>query len=357
MVEQAAAAVEVEPGGLVLLALPADADAEVEPPAGQHVERRRRLGQHDRAAQRGDQDVGAEADALGRAGDDATAWSAARASGRRVRSAARRPAPSPRARARPYASRCSPNTTWSDTTSRSTPQASRRRARSSSGCQPPRILGGEVGAVDIESWGWSGEGTLGLVSGSGGAGGPRTSRPGRSRVAMRQAAVVRRAGTRPGSGCRGRGRSGSLVVDEQVVGLAVDLARRGAGALVDDVAGLADEVEGLVVAGDELAIPPMATRPLPPALGVRGSTGPPPAPRAWRRRGRPVRRGRRHGGPHRRRRSRPGRGGPRWWRSRSSGATLRADGGRVRRPPSSSRVHGSSAPRGADEHEGVAQAP
>ena len=65
LVEQRAAAVEVETGGVVLLALPADADAEVEPSAREHVERRRRLRQHDRAPERGEQDVGAETDLVG----------------------------------------------------------------------------------------------------------------------------------------------------------------------------------------------------------------------------------------------------------------------------------------------------
>ena len=68
LVEHAAAAAEVEAGRLVLLALPADADAEIEPAARQHVERRRRLGQHHRSSQRRDQDVRAEPDARRHAG-------------------------------------------------------------------------------------------------------------------------------------------------------------------------------------------------------------------------------------------------------------------------------------------------
>ena len=63
LVEQAAPAVEVEPGRVVLLALPADADAEVESAAREHVERRRGLGEHDRPPQRGDEDVRAQPDA------------------------------------------------------------------------------------------------------------------------------------------------------------------------------------------------------------------------------------------------------------------------------------------------------
>ena len=66
--------VELEPGGLVLLALPADADAEVEAAAREHVEGRRRLGQHHRAPQRGDEDVGAEADARASCPRSPTAW-------------------------------------------------------------------------------------------------------------------------------------------------------------------------------------------------------------------------------------------------------------------------------------------
>ena len=52
-----------ETGGVVLLALPADADAEVEAAARQHVERGGRLRQHRGPPQRGDEDVGAEPDA------------------------------------------------------------------------------------------------------------------------------------------------------------------------------------------------------------------------------------------------------------------------------------------------------
>ena len=65
VVEQAAAGAEVEPGRLVLLALPADADAEVDAAAREDVERGELLGQHRRPAQRGEQDVGAEPDPVG----------------------------------------------------------------------------------------------------------------------------------------------------------------------------------------------------------------------------------------------------------------------------------------------------
>jgi len=61
VVEEPTATREVEPGSLVLLALPPDTDAEVEPTAGQDVERRRGLRQHHRSPQGGDQDVGTEA--------------------------------------------------------------------------------------------------------------------------------------------------------------------------------------------------------------------------------------------------------------------------------------------------------
>ena len=63
VVEQAAAPVEVEAGGVVLLALPTHADAEVEASAGEHVEGGGRLGEDDRTPQRRDEDVGAEPDA------------------------------------------------------------------------------------------------------------------------------------------------------------------------------------------------------------------------------------------------------------------------------------------------------
>src|SRR5213078_3634485 len=42
-VELSPACTEVEPGGVVLLPLPADADAEIEPAVREHVEGRRRL--------------------------------------------------------------------------------------------------------------------------------------------------------------------------------------------------------------------------------------------------------------------------------------------------------------------------
>ncbi len=51
---------EVASGGLIFLALPADADAELQPPAGQHVDGRRGLGQQDRTAQRRQQNAGRE---------------------------------------------------------------------------------------------------------------------------------------------------------------------------------------------------------------------------------------------------------------------------------------------------------
>ena len=70
VVEQPPPTAVVEPGRLVLLALPADADAEVEAPARQHVEGGRRLGQHRRPSQGGEQDGGAEPHPGGGAGDD-----------------------------------------------------------------------------------------------------------------------------------------------------------------------------------------------------------------------------------------------------------------------------------------------
>ena len=71
MVEEATTPVEVEPGRLVLLALPPDADAEVEAASRQHVEGRGRLGEDDRTAERGKKDAGREAHAFGDPGDDA----------------------------------------------------------------------------------------------------------------------------------------------------------------------------------------------------------------------------------------------------------------------------------------------
>ena len=59
----------VEAGELDLV--PADADPEPEPPAAQHIERRRLLGDQRRLALRQDQDARGEADALGAAGEKA----------------------------------------------------------------------------------------------------------------------------------------------------------------------------------------------------------------------------------------------------------------------------------------------
>ena len=70
VIEKTTAPIELEPGGLVLFALPSDADAEIDPSVRQDVERRQRLGQHDRAAQRGDQNVRAEANTRRDAGND-----------------------------------------------------------------------------------------------------------------------------------------------------------------------------------------------------------------------------------------------------------------------------------------------
>ena len=63
VIEKATTPLELEPGRLVLFALPSDADAEIDASVRQDVERRQRLGQHDRAAQRGDENVRAEANA------------------------------------------------------------------------------------------------------------------------------------------------------------------------------------------------------------------------------------------------------------------------------------------------------
>src|SRR5690606_6789599 len=57
LVEQLAAALVLEAVGLVLLALPAHADADVEAPLGEHVEGRELLGERRRAAQRRNQDA------------------------------------------------------------------------------------------------------------------------------------------------------------------------------------------------------------------------------------------------------------------------------------------------------------
>ncbi len=70
VVEPAATALEAQAGGLVLLALPAHAHADVEAAARQHVERCELLGQHRRAPQRGEQHVGAEAKGRSATGDE-----------------------------------------------------------------------------------------------------------------------------------------------------------------------------------------------------------------------------------------------------------------------------------------------
>ena len=62
VVEQSAPGLEVQPGRLVLLALPSDAHAEVDATVRQDVEGRHLLGEHDRATQGGQEDVGAEPD-------------------------------------------------------------------------------------------------------------------------------------------------------------------------------------------------------------------------------------------------------------------------------------------------------
>ena len=70
MVEQPAALLEIEAGGVVFLALPADADAEVEPATGQHVECRGRLGEDDRATERREKNAGREAHVFRHPRDD-----------------------------------------------------------------------------------------------------------------------------------------------------------------------------------------------------------------------------------------------------------------------------------------------
>ena len=74
VVEQAAPVLEGQPAGLVLLALPPDPHAEVEPAPGEHVEGGGRLGQHRRPAQGGQQDVGGQPDAGGRTRPGRSAW-------------------------------------------------------------------------------------------------------------------------------------------------------------------------------------------------------------------------------------------------------------------------------------------
>jgi len=69
VVEQTSAALEGEPRSFVLLLLPADACPDVEPAVRKHVERGERLGEHDRAAQRRDQDARHQAAVLRHAGD------------------------------------------------------------------------------------------------------------------------------------------------------------------------------------------------------------------------------------------------------------------------------------------------
>ena len=64
VVEQAAARAEVETGRFVLLALPADADAEVDATVREDVEGGQLLGEHDRPPQRREQDVGAESNPI-----------------------------------------------------------------------------------------------------------------------------------------------------------------------------------------------------------------------------------------------------------------------------------------------------
>src|SRR5207244_2601274 len=63
MVEQPTACTEVQAGGLVLLALPADANPEVDTTSGDDVEGGELLGEDDRPPQRREQDVRAKPDA------------------------------------------------------------------------------------------------------------------------------------------------------------------------------------------------------------------------------------------------------------------------------------------------------
>ena len=63
-----ASVVEVEPGHGEVVRPPAHPDAQHEPAARDLVQRRRLLGQQDRLAHCGEQDVGHQADALGRPG-------------------------------------------------------------------------------------------------------------------------------------------------------------------------------------------------------------------------------------------------------------------------------------------------
>ena len=127
---------KLEPGGLVLLALPADADAEVEAAAGEHVEGGGRLGEHDRPAQGGDEDVGPQPDVGGRAGQH-------RERGHRFepvavgpgRLHAPGPCPRPRVGRTPRGARRTPRGPTPAAGPR--PLRSSRWARSNSGSQPP----------------------------------------------------------------------------------------------------------------------------------------------------------------------------------------------------------------------------
>ena len=153
VVELAAAGVEVEAGGGVLLALPAHADAEVEAAVGEHVDGGGGLGQHDRAPQRGDEDVGAEAQVLGDGTDggehgerlEPVAVGVGRllAARRRHRSSGRRRPRGSRRRPRGRRPRCG-----------RCPAASAARARSRRNCQLPGSSCMKVG-IWIETWGSS----------------------------------------------------------------------------------------------------------------------------------------------------------------------------------------------------------
>ena len=68
MVKQAAAALEGQTDGVILLALPADPHAQVDPPTRQHVHGGQLLGQHSRPSQRGQQHRRPQPDPRGRRG-------------------------------------------------------------------------------------------------------------------------------------------------------------------------------------------------------------------------------------------------------------------------------------------------
>ncbi|CCM64491.1 hypothetical protein BN381_400009 [Candidatus Microthrix parvicella RN1] len=70
VVELSAACCELQPGGGVLLLLPTDSHPQIEPPAGQHVERRCGLGKHHWPSQCCEQDAGAQTHPGGLSGQE-----------------------------------------------------------------------------------------------------------------------------------------------------------------------------------------------------------------------------------------------------------------------------------------------